>query len=168
MFCLTELLGRNSEVEGSLGIIHFNFCKETSAHLYQEDHFQPHFMLFHFLCHIPHCFWRKMCFSFFPKNWILVYRPYFIQSWRKVQRATKWVENKVTLILSDTPNWENMKKIWKENWPAVKADSFSNLKLTHFSPVLHFMWKPVIWFRQQMKWLVSIWNAILGWNRLIK
>ena len=129
MFCLTELLGRNSEVEGSLGIIHFNFYKETSAHLYQEDHFQPHFMLFHFPCHIPHCFWRRMCFSFFPKTWILVYLPYFIQSWRKVQRATKWVENKVTLILTDTPNWENMKKIWKDNWPAVKADLFSNLKL---------------------------------------
>ena len=39
--------------------------------------------------------------------------------------------------------------------------------LTHFNQVLHFIWKPVIWFAVKIKWLVSIWNAIHGWNALI-
>ena len=39
--------------------------------------------------------------------------------------------------------------------------------LTHFSPVLNFIKKPVIWFAQQNKWLVYIINAVLGGNRLI-
>ena len=38
--------------------------------------------------------------------------------------------------------------------------------LTHFSPVLHFIKKPVIWFALQIKWLVSIWHTVLGWNGL--
>ena len=38
--------------------------------------------------------------------------------------------------------------------------------LTHFSPVLRFIQKPVIWFALQIKWLVAIWNAVLGRNRL--
>ena len=37
--------------------------------------------------------------------------------------------------------------------------------LTHFSPVLHFIQKPNIWFPLQIKWLVSIWNVTLVWNR---
>ena len=38
--------------------------------------------------------------------------------------------------------------------------------LTHFSSLLYFILKPVIWFWEQIKWLVSIWNATLGWNWL--
>ena len=44
---------------------------------------------------------------------------------------------------------------------------FMNLEylfVTRFSPLLHFIMKPVIWFAQQIKWLVSIWNATLGWD----
>ena len=37
--------------------------------------------------------------------------------------------------------------------------------LSYFSPVLHLIKKPVICFTEQNKWLVSIWNAALGWNR---
>ena len=36
--------------------------------------------------------------------------------------------------------------------------------LINFSLVLHFICKPVICFAKQIKWLVSIWNATLGWN----
>ena len=46
-------------------------------------------------------------------------------------------------------------EIFTENW------------LTHFSLVLHFIWKSVIWFLVQIKWLGSIWNATLSWNGLI-
>ena len=38
--------------------------------------------------------------------------------------------------------------------------------LTYFSPLLLFIYKPVIWFARQIKWLVSIWNATLDWNGL--
>ena len=37
-----------------------------------------------------------------------------------------------------------------------------------FVPVLRFIWKPVICFAQKNRWLVSIWNATLGWNELIE
>ena len=37
---------------------------------------------------------------------------------------------------------------------------------TYFSTVLHFIKKPVVWYVLQIKWLVSIWNAILGRNEL--
>ena len=40
------------------------------------------------------------------------------------------------------------------------------MSLSHFSPVFHFIKKPVIWFALKIKWLVFIWNATLGWNRL--
>ena len=40
------------------------------------------------------------------------------------------------------------------------------INLTHFSLVLHLISKQVIWFAVQIKWLVSIWNATLGWNGL--
>ena len=39
--------------------------------------------------------------------------------------------------------------------------------LTHFNPVLCFIQKPVTCFVLQNKWLVSIWNATLGPNKLI-
>ena len=39
--------------------------------------------------------------------------------------------------------------------------------LIHFSPVLQSIWKPVVWHALQIKWLVSIWNALLGWNGLM-
>ena len=38
--------------------------------------------------------------------------------------------------------------------------------LTNFSPVLYFIYKPVIWFTEQFKWLVSIWNGTMGWHWL--
>ena len=41
-----------------------------------------------------------------------------------------------------------------------------NINLIDFSPALHFILKPVIWFAMQIKWLVSIWNAMLDWNGL--
>ena len=48
---------------------------------------------------------------------------------------------------------------------------FSNIldsfKLIHFNPVLHFIQKPVVWWPEQIKWLVSIWNSTLDWNRLM-
>ena len=40
------------------------------------------------------------------------------------------------------------------------------MTLSNFSPVLRFIEKPVIFFALQIKWLVSIWNATLGWNEL--
>ena len=40
--------------------------------------------------------------------------------------------------------------------------------LTHFSQALHFIQKLVIWFAQQIKCLVSIWNATLGWYGLME
>ena len=45
---------------------------------------------------------------------------------------------------------------------------FNFCYLSRFSPVLHFISKPVIWFAVKIKWLVSIWNATLGWNNHIK
>ena len=41
------------------------------------------------------------------------------------------------------------------------------LGLKSFRPVLHFILKPVIWYAQQIKWLVSIWNATRNWYVLI-
>ena len=32
--------------------------------------------------------------------------------------------------------------------------------------MLHLIKKPILWFAQQNKWLVSIWNAILVWCEL--
>ena len=34
------------------------------------------------------------------------------------------------------------------------------MSLTHFNTLLHLIKKPVIWFAVEIKWLVSIWNAI--------
>ena len=39
--------------------------------------------------------------------------------------------------------------------------------LTHFSPKLHSIKKPAITLVLQIKWLVSIWNATLSWNRML-
>lgn len=38
--------------------------------------------------------------------------------------------------------------------------------LAHFSQVLRFTQKPVIWLVVQIKWLVSLWNAKKSWNGL--
>ena len=48
----------------------------------------------------------------------------------------------------------------------VILKALRNLLSYHFNPMLHFIQKPVIWFSLQIKWLVSIWNATLGWNGL--
>ena len=34
--------------------------------------------------------------------------------------------------------------------------------LTHFNPILNFLYNLVIWFAVQLKWLVSTWNITLG------
>ena len=36
------------------------------------------------------------------------------------------------------------------------------------NPVLHFIWKPVICFALNNKWMASIWNATLDWNFYIR
>ena len=54
---------------------------------------------------------------------------------------------------------------------SFKSNQFQakpSVLLTHFSPVLHFIQKPVNRFAEQKKWLVSTWNATLGWNELNK
>ena len=38
-------------------------------------------------------------------------------------------------------------------------------RLAHFSPILHFIQTPVMWFAKQVYCLVSIWNATLDRNR---
>ena len=38
--------------------------------------------------------------------------------------------------------------------------------VTHFIPVLRFIYKAVTCFAEQNKWLVSIWNVTLGWNEM--
>ena len=50
----------------------------------------------------------------------------------------------------------------------VQHPSFFPIIFIHFSPALHFIQKPVISFAMQIKWLVSIWNARMGWNGLIE
>ena len=49
---------------------------------------------------------------------------------------------------------------------ALAGNDFQLIRLTNFSPVLHFIQKQVIRFRLQSKWLVSIWNTTLDWNNL--
>ena len=44
--------------------------------------------------------------------------------------------------------------------------SLIQTKLTHVSPLLCSIETPVICFALQKKWLLSWWNATLGWNRL--
>ena len=65
------------------------------------------------------------------------------------------------------------------NWVATEAIKFiCNAKqltgfytveaftLTFFSPVIYFIVKPVIWFRVQIKGMVSMWKVALGQNGL--
>ena len=56
----------------------------------------------------------------------------------------------------------------KENEQVIYNLAFIFCLFNQFSPVLRFVWKPVICFALQKKWLVSIWNATLGWNELIR
>ena len=42
------------------------------------------------------------------------------------------------------------------------------LDLTHWSSLWHFILKLLIGLAKQIKWLVSIWNATLGWNGLLR
>ena len=51
-------------------------------------------------------------------------------------------------------------------WHRKENPSTMNV-LTHFSPLLHFIQKPVTYFVVQIKWLVSTWNATMDWNKLI-
>ena len=44
--------------------------------------------------------------------------------------------------------------------------TIAHVWLTSFSPVLRFIQKPVTWYAEENKWLVSIWNVTLGWNGL--
>ena len=54
-----------------------------------------------------------------------------------------------------------------EGWKELESIRASVLNgSTHFSTVLHFILKPVIWCAQHIKWLVSIRNATLDWNGL--
>ena len=55
--------------------------------------------------------------------------------------------------------WKTLELRWGTEWTATK-------RFTHFSPALHFILKPIIWFAVQIKWLFSIWKAALGWNGL--
>ena len=65
-------------------------------------------------------------------------------------------------------------KVQASNWKT--SDIISSLWIcnianktktwTYFSPVLFFIFKPVLSFPVQIKWLVSIRNSILGWNGL--
>ena len=52
---------------------------------------------------------------------------------------------------------------------SLSSNTSRNVSLTHFSSVLHFWWKPVIWFGLfwlQIKWMVSIYNATLSNTKL--
>ena len=55
-----------------------------------------------------------------------------------------------------------------DTWLDFEYAPENRIPLTHFSPVLHFIYKSIIWFEVQIKWLVSIWNATPGWNGLSK
>ena len=58
------------------------------------------------------------------------------------------------------------RKLWGGQWHASISLSLI-LMLSHFSSVLHFIQKSVIWFPLQIDWwLVSICNATLGLNGL--
>ena len=46
------------------------------------------------------------------------------------------------------------------------CSEIANISLTHFNLVLQFIYKPVISFAMQIKWLVSIWNVTLASNEL--
>ena len=56
-----------------------------------------------------------------------------------------------------------IRKVYLKSWHKVQPDIFSlkcfQMILTHFSLALHSIEKPVIWFKIQIKWLVSIWNS---------
>ena len=111
-------------------------------------------------------FGEERVFHFFPKPefWFTLM---FYSALIKSIRGYRMSRN---LSYTNTGLTHQINKIWRKYGKTTDQQSklIHFLKFTHFSPVLHFMWKPVIWLAQQMKWLVSIWNPILGWNRLIK
>ena len=59
----------------------------------------------------------------------------------------------------------SLEQLWKMYDAVSPLHVFAKM-LSYLSLMLCFIEKPVIWFILQIKWLVSIWNAILGWNGL--
>ena len=57
----------------------------------------------------------------------------------------------------------HLKCIWMV-LPHHRSRKYWNL--SPFLPSVAFHKTPVIWFEVLIKWLVSIWNATLGWNEL--
>ena len=53
------------------------------------------------------------------------------------------------------------------NFLQISLAKLGLIKGIDFSPVLRFIYKPVICFAEQSKWLVSVWYATLDWNGLI-
>ena len=56
--------------------------------------------------------------------------------------------------------------LWLLNGNERHSSARDSSILTHSSLVFYIIQKPVVWFVLQITWLVSIWNATLGRNRL--
>ena len=84
-----------------------------------------------------------------------------------VLRFTK----KPVICFAEQNEWLVSKSNATLNWNRLTyqhspAETTYIITLTHFSTVLRFMKKPVIYFAEQNEWLVSISNAKLVWNGL--
>ena len=55
----------------------------------------------------------------------------------------------------------SFRSVFTQNWEAFLA-----FHGTDFNRLLHFIYKPVILFAVLIKWLASLWNATLDWNKV--
>ena len=73
-----------------------------------------------------------------------------LTNYERVQGYGHFAIKEHLLVCNHIPNFENFSFLTNSN-------SFK-VTLTHFSPVMHLMWKPVICFAQQNKSVVSVGN----------
>ena len=84
--------------------------------------------------------------------------------WAKPKKPKKEMRQ---MLLTLFTSMSHLCTPWKRGFQGVQKWNIGMAMVTHFSLVSHFISKPVIWFAVQIKRLLSIWNEILSWNRLM-
>ena len=85
---------------------------------------------------------------------------------KKVLRDWKYFLNLISSQCSHFTPLENIRKYLLSRC-FLRDKIVARNGSTHFSQALHFIQKPFVCFSEQNKWLVSVWNATMGWNGLI-
>ena len=130
-----------------------------------------HLRWIHLLCQLAafpkgyfsQCFYGK----FFIENFIMI--TYLSFMCMTIFQEHLW-QNNLSVYSQSFNSFDASIPIVKTlvNWLALFINMIRTLTLTHISPVLYSLSKPVICVAWQIKWLVSLWNATLGWKGLYR